>query len=331
MMTPTLSTCADNWRNTVILRLTPGEWHKLSDLFEAVEIDIPLHLAMRHTVQKREHKQKEVTLADLDVTQARWHYFTSFVLKLTHRRNAEGGPGSRFAKRSDQVSLKASGTCGACGEPTYLAGWPARNGRKVYACPRCTAAPPERVRLPEPELPPPEILEPEPPVPEPVQPPPVLKLPAGIVRIDFHSLGEAWEKYAEVKNATNPKLLKHMRKAFEAGILAEDAYLGVSTAELQFRDIDTVLSRRANTWAKEHTSATVFGRWEREICDAYVTGAAIVMMYWRDGGRPSLTPEITKLAQAAEAAKPQPRPGLVRRTVGRFLSPRKVGWAFRHW
>jgi len=126
-----------NWRNDIITLLTPpGEWVTLGDIFSIIEPSIPMHLALREAARKRQMRNEhlEVKIEDFDLTKARWHYFTVFILRYVERRNAEGGEPVRFAKRTDMVALKAYGVCAECGGPTYLQGWPEKNMRKSYAC-----------------------------------------------------------------------------------------------------------------------------------------------------------------------------------------------------
>jgi hypothetical protein len=129
------------WQAEVFARLRDRQWHKLGELFEAVEQQIPLHYAMRYVM----HPGRSRTRTEMPVNSvARWEYFLSTV--GTIGIESDGDPCKR--KWSDHARLRyvADQVCGDCGGPVIKATWAAHHS---VACLACEAAPALR------DLPPP--------------------------------------------------------------------------------------------------------------------------------------------------------------------------------
>jgi hypothetical protein len=118
------------WQAEVFARLRDRQWHKIGDLFEAVEQEIPLHYAMRHTMQPGRRQRAEMPVNSV----ARWDYFLSVLSSI----GIEGDGDPHKRKWSDHARLRyvADRVCEACGGPVIRATW---TGKQI-ACLACEAA-----------------------------------------------------------------------------------------------------------------------------------------------------------------------------------------------
>lgn len=134
-----------NWRNQCIALLAkqPTEWMRLSELFAAVEPEIPLHLAMRHATRNQRN-------TDIGVNTARWRLFCHYINKLVERRASDGISTTHRASRTDVVRLLPDKTpCDDCGGPRFLLEWGKPGFARKYTCPAC--AEPVVIPIPKPE------------------------------------------------------------------------------------------------------------------------------------------------------------------------------------
>lgn len=142
-----------NWRRECIATLaaSPQEWHRLSELFAAVETEIPIHIAMRFAARNGGR--------DIGLNTARWRLFLGHVGSMTERKATDGEARLYRAQRTDLVRLRPHEIpCAACGGPCYLVAWPDRGKPRRYACLKCQPATlptkPEPLPAPSHPLPP---------------------------------------------------------------------------------------------------------------------------------------------------------------------------------
>jgi hypothetical protein len=144
-----------SWRERCIALLAaqPTAWFRLSEVFAAVEQEIPIHIAMRHSASK--------TQGEVGLNTARWRLFLSYVKPLVERTPAEGLTLQWRCQRSDFVRLRPHETpCETCRGPRYLVA--AYRGRpRRYVCPTCA-----EIKLPPKIEPAPTIKPAIKPVPE---------------------------------------------------------------------------------------------------------------------------------------------------------------------
>jgi hypothetical protein len=127
----------DSWQARIFLRLRDRGWYRIGDLFESIETEIPLHLAMRNAMNNARG------LGELpDGTTARWRKFLSVLSAIGVETS-----GNRYNfKWGDVVRLRhvEGCVCDDCGGPVIKASW--ASGRYVagrppqVACLACEAA-----------------------------------------------------------------------------------------------------------------------------------------------------------------------------------------------
>lgn len=149
-----------SWQTLTYLRLrgTGPEgaggrgWHRIGALFEAVEAEIPLHLAMRVAMQPGRGRTELPTNSE-----ARWVKFLNGLSAIGVETSGERGA----FKWQDEVRLRyvADRACPQCGGPVIKAGWQARH---TVACLACDSPAPVPVEVPAVPAPP------RPPAPEPL-------------------------------------------------------------------------------------------------------------------------------------------------------------------
>jgi hypothetical protein len=148
-----------SWQTAIFLKLRDREWHQLGALFEQVETQIPLHLAMRRAMNPARGRSELPT-----ATEARWVMFRDMV-SMTGVETS--GDQSRF-KWTDKVRLRyvADRVCEDCRGPVIKAGW--TSGRGKYGmrviCLACEAGADQPVLQPlvTPTQQPPPVVEPAP-------------------------------------------------------------------------------------------------------------------------------------------------------------------------
>jgi hypothetical protein len=143
-----------SWQAQIYERLHDREWHKLGDLFEAVEARIPLHHAMRHAMQATFRRVEFPPNSE-----ARWRLFLSTI--STIGIESDGNPRRRLY--TDQVRLHyvAGHTCEHCDGPVIRASWSSPKSVVCLACATPTAVP-VPVPTPIPEVIAPVVVRPSP-------------------------------------------------------------------------------------------------------------------------------------------------------------------------
>jgi hypothetical protein len=143
-----------SWQAQVFERLRDRDWHKIGDLFDEVQGEIPLHTAMRHAMHPN-YRRVELPAN----SEARWRLFRSVL--ATIGVETDGNPRCRVW--SDRVRLRyvADRTCDGCGGPVIKSGWSSRDSVVCLACesgpaPEITAPVPAPIVIaiprPEPEI-----------------------------------------------------------------------------------------------------------------------------------------------------------------------------------
>jgi len=147
------------WQADTFARLRDREWHRIGDLFEAVEAQIPLHIAMRHAMRQ----SKRLDGAMPANSTARWEVFQQTLgtigVECERLRNR---------KWADEVRLRHvdGRVCGECGGPVIKSRWSARPtlNNSAITCLACEHPKPAETPIPAPapkrpvELP--EVIEP---------------------------------------------------------------------------------------------------------------------------------------------------------------------------
>jgi hypothetical protein len=123
-----------SWQQHVFDRLKDREWHTLGDLFEQVELQIPIHIAMRYAMQSKKFDELPVPM------HARWMLFKSTIALI--------GIEDECAKRqprtcSTRVRLRyrANQSCAHCGGSVIRASWRSN----TVVCLACESAPAEAI------------------------------------------------------------------------------------------------------------------------------------------------------------------------------------------
>ena len=120
-----------SWQVRVYDILKDREWHKLGDMFQLVELDIPLHFAQRHARGQRRLQEGDPLPFN---TMARWMKFRSIV-GTTGVDIAEPEDRNDF-KWNTHVRLKLlDRACPKCGGDMIPAGWKARKMGRCLSCP----------------------------------------------------------------------------------------------------------------------------------------------------------------------------------------------------
>jgi hypothetical protein len=115
-----------SWQAKIFDRLRNRGWHQLGELFESVEADIPLHIAMRHAMQP--HYGRVELPAN---SEARWRLFLATVANIGIE--SDGGKKRIW---TDRVRLRyvANRMCDLCNGPVIRATWQARSRVACLAC-----------------------------------------------------------------------------------------------------------------------------------------------------------------------------------------------------
>lgn len=106
------------WQEIVYARLRDGEWHTMGELFDLIEMQLPLHFAMREVV-RRQGKIREPERI-VPNTHARWRYFITLCSQM--RLEARGGASygtrcTRSALTEVRFRYDKGKVCPQCGGP----------------------------------------------------------------------------------------------------------------------------------------------------------------------------------------------------------------------
>ncbi len=186
----------DSWQSRTYQRLRDRGWYRVGDLFEAIKTEIPLHLAMRATMNASRG------LTELpDGTTARWR---KFLICLSHIGVETSGNPHSF-KWQDVVRLRYvdGRACEDCGGPVIKRSW--ATGRCTVdrapqvACLACEAAAEVPQTIFEEALQ--EIVMPPP------QPPPGDRIGEAVAYAVLHKLIAQW----------GPPMRYHLRRPSQPG------------------------------------------------------------------------------------------------------------------
>jgi len=122
-----------SWQNEIYLRLRDREWHSVGVLFESIEQDIPLHIAMRRYLGGT-GKDRQIP----PNTEARWLSFKAVLSKLGVEVNSGTMRGLGWNTQV-RLSYIKDQQCETCDGPVIKKGWSVGTNR--YICLNCEKVP----------------------------------------------------------------------------------------------------------------------------------------------------------------------------------------------
>jgi hypothetical protein len=126
---------AKSWRQTLFESLRDRQWHRVGDLFDAVEKDIPVHFAMRRVMRGK----PECTELPI-IFEARRRAFETTLSSIGVEGETADGRSRGFDWNARiRLAYLSGRSCGGCGGPVIRTGW---SSVRSVACPACAAPSP---------------------------------------------------------------------------------------------------------------------------------------------------------------------------------------------